>query len=86
MNIIGFALCSMNDDEGDFVPNKLYPILEPLDNDPKQHLRIIDESGEDYLYPEVYFQVIQLDPNGLEALFAYVGKLFPNILLPPSKA
>ncbi len=71
MDIIGFAICLENDDEGDFVPNKLYPVLRPLDNDPKGHLRIIDESGEDYLYPELYFQIVQLAPQAQENLLHY---------------
>ena len=71
MNIIGFALCLENDDEGDFFPNKLYPVLEPLERDPKKHLRIIDESGEDYLYPEVYFQIVEIAPKAEENLLHY---------------
>ncbi len=47
MKITGFALCLVTDDEDDFEPNELYPILETLENDPKDYLRIIDESGED---------------------------------------
>lgn len=71
MKIISFAICLENDDEGDFVPNKIYPVLEPLERDPKGHLRIIDESGEDYLYPEIYFQIIQLSPQAKENLLHY---------------
>lgn len=71
MNIIGFASCLENDDEIDFVPNKFYLILEPLERDPKEHLRIIDESGEDYLYPEIYFQIVQLTPQAKENLLHY---------------
>lgn len=59
------------DDETDFAPNKLYPILEPLERDPEGHLRVIDESGEDYLYPEVYFQVVQLAPQAEANLLQY---------------
>ena len=70
MKSIGVALCLVNDDD-DFVPNKLYPILEPLEHDPKEHLRIIDESGEDYLYPEVYCQIIHLNPQAKENLLHY---------------
>jgi len=71
MNIIGFALCLVNDDEDDFKPNKLYPVLEPLANDPEGHLRIIDDSGEDYLYPEVYFQIVQVGEQARENLLRY---------------
>lgn len=71
MNIKGFALCLVTDDEDDFEPNKLYPILESLENDPAKHLRIIDESGEDYLYPEIYFQIIQLNKEAQENLLRF---------------
>lgn len=71
MNIIGFALCLVMDEEDDFEPNKLYPILEPLANDPDGHLRIVDESGEDYLYPEIYFQIVQVGEQARENLLRY---------------
>jgi len=71
MKIIGFALCLENDDENSFTPNKLYPILEPLDNDPRDYLRIVDESGEDYLYPEIYFEIVQLNQPAQNKLIDY---------------
>ena len=71
MKITGFAVCLVKDDEGDFEPNKLYPILEPLENDPTEHLRIVDESGEDYLYPETYFQIVNLNRQAQENLLHY---------------
>lgn len=71
MKIIGFAICLDNDEENDFVPNKIYPILEPLENDPPQHLRIIDESGEDYLYPETYFEIVRLQQPAQNRLIDY---------------
>ncbi len=71
MKIIGFAVCLVNDEEADFEPNKLYPILEPLKNDPSEHLRIVDESGEDYLYPEIYFQIVNLNQQAQENLLRH---------------
>lgn len=71
MKITGFAVCLVNDDEGDFQPKKLYPILEPLENDPTKHLRIVDESGEDYLYPAIYFQIVNLNQQAQENLLRY---------------
>lgn len=71
MNIIGFALCLENDEENSFVPNKLYPVIEPLNNDPEKHLRIVDESGEDYLYPEIYFEVVRLKKTSQTKLTNY---------------
>jgi uncharacterized protein YnzC (UPF0291/DUF896 family) len=71
MKIVGFAVCLVNDDEDDFKPDKLYPILEPLENDPDEHLRIVDESGEDYLYPETYFQIVNLNQQAQQNLLQY---------------
>lgn len=71
MKIIGFALCLENDEEDSFVLNKLYPIIEPLENDPQTYLRIVDESGEDYLYPEIYFEVVKLKDSAQEKLIGY---------------
>lgn len=62
MKIQDFALyIGEIDDETDFVSAKLYPVLEPLNNDPKDYLRIVDESGEDYLYPAEIFQIVELN-------------------------
>ncbi len=61
MNIKDFALCiGKIDDETDFEPAKIYPVLEPLNNDPNDYLRIVDESSEDYLYPAEDFQIVSL--------------------------
>jgi hypothetical protein len=32
------------------------------------YLRVVDESGEDYLYPESYFILVQLPEEAQEAL------------------
>ena len=71
MKIIGFALCLEDDEDYDFAPNKLYPILEPLKNDPSGHLRIVDESGEDYLYPQIYFKLVNLNQPAKNRLIDY---------------
>jgi hypothetical protein len=71
MKIIGFALCLEYDEDEDFVPNKLYPVLQPLKNDPQGHLRIVDESGEDFLYPEIYFEIVKLNEPAQNRLIDY---------------
>ena len=71
MKIIAFAICLEDDEEGSFMPNKIYPVLEPLENDPSDYLRIIDESGEDYLYPSVYFELIKLNQPAQNKLINY---------------
>jgi hypothetical protein len=61
MKIKDFALCiGKIDDETDFELAKIYPVIDSLSNDPKDYLRVVDESGEDYLYPAEYFQIVSL--------------------------
>ena len=56
-----FVVCIKNDDyPASLEVRKLYPLIP--DAEAKRHgqVRIVDESGEDYLYPEEYFRVIEL--------------------------
>jgi hypothetical protein len=59
-----FAICINNHGyEASLEPRKLYEVI--LDPSAAKHsqLRIIDESGEDYLYPETFFDRIALPEN-----------------------
>lgn len=47
---------------------KVYPVLPPLPRDPKGSLRVIDDEGEDYLYPAGRFEPIELPPRARRAL------------------
>jgi len=59
-----FALCLDNEGyEVSLELRKLYPVLPPEPNDPPEYVRIIDESGEDYLYTAAAFEVIELSPQ-----------------------
>ena len=52
-----FVLCVANPGyAASLEVRKLYEYLQPLTNDPKSLIRIVDESGEDYLYPIEYFR------------------------------
>ena len=63
-----FALCIENRDCEDLERRKIYQVL-PDDAAKKEgYLRVIDESGEDYLYPESYFILVQLPREAQEAL------------------
>lgn len=53
---IEFAVC-INDSEPDLELRKAYKVLPDEAAAKDQHLRIIDESGEDYLYPASFFGV-----------------------------
>lgn len=61
-----FAICIRNDDyRASLELRKLYPILDDPFASEHAMVRIIDESGEDYLYPASYFAPIDL-PAALE--------------------
>lgn len=63
-----YALCVENKDCEDLEKRKIYQILSDDDAIKEGYLRIIDESGEDYLYPESYIILLQLPQEAQEAL------------------
>ena len=63
-----YALCLENKDCEDLEKRKIYQVLPDDDAKQEGYLRVIDESGEDYLYPESYFILIQLPHEAQEAL------------------
>ena len=63
-----FALCIENKDCDDLEKRKIYPIVPDDKAKEEGYLRIIDESGEDYLYPESYFILVKLPQEAHEAL------------------
>jgi hypothetical protein len=65
-----FALCVKNDDCEDLELRKIYRILPDKSASQEGYLRILDESGEDYLYPESYFRLIELPREAQELIFA----------------
>ncbi|MEM9121637.1 MAG: hypothetical protein AAGD09_27765 [Cyanobacteria bacterium P01_F01_bin.56] len=68
-----FVVCISNQDyPAALEVRKLYQVLEDTPAQQRQMLRIIDESGEDYLYPASYFAEIEL-PESLQQVFAAVS-------------
>jgi hypothetical protein len=63
-----FAICLKNKACEDLVVRKVYPILPDERAEKGKYLRVIDESGEDYLYPASYFIVIALPQKAERAL------------------
>ena len=54
------GLCLKSDVNIDLDLGKLYRILPDTKARATGYLRVIDESGEDYLYPAAYFRTIRL--------------------------
>jgi hypothetical protein len=62
-----FALCIHKGAEDDVEIRKLYQILPATSNE-AGFLRIIDEAGEDYLYPSENFVMIDVPQDAEAAL------------------
>lgn len=64
-----FVVCLRNNDyPASLEPCKIYRVLPDADAATLGQLRVIDESGEDYLYPSGYFAPIKL-PQAVERVF-----------------
>jgi len=63
-----FALCVEDKDCEDLEKRKIYQVLPDEEAEKEGYLRVIDESGEDYLYPQSYFVLVQLPREAQEAL------------------
>ncbi len=65
-----FALCLKNDACEDLEIRKIYQVLPDNEAAKEGYIRIIDESGEDYLYPESYFVLVDLPREAESVLLA----------------
>ncbi len=66
-----FAICLNNEGyEVSLELRKIYQVLPREANDPKDYVRIIDESGEDYLYDKKCFEMVELPQRTERKLIA----------------
>lgn len=73
-----YAICVRNDDyPASLELRKLYPVLQDSFAADHGMVRVIDESGEDYLYPNEFFVAIEL-PKSVEKTLAKIGIARPN--------
>ncbi len=63
-----FAICIRADDSDLLTPRRIYEILPDADSAKSQYVRVIDDEGEDYLYPASYFVVVDFPPAVEQAL------------------
>ncbi len=64
-----FAICIKNEGyPASLELRKVYQVMPDPSAAAQHQLRIIDESGEDYLYPEKYFVLVRLPQKVEEAL------------------
>jgi hypothetical protein len=71
-----FAICIKNAEfPVSLELHKIYRVLPDEEAERDEDLRVVDESGEDYLYPAGYFVLVDLPPNvevALQASFSHV--------------
>ncbi|RPI21194.1 MAG: hypothetical protein EHM61_25365 [Acidobacteria bacterium] len=66
-----FVICIDNCDcPASLEVRKIYPVVDDPHAEKHGQLRVVDESGEDYLYPSACFLPIELPKPVREALFA----------------
>lgn len=71
MNNIGesqeYVFCVQNEDCDDLDVRKVYRVIPDEKSEEKDMLRVIDESGEDYLYPKNFFIPVELPKKAKDA-------------------
>lgn len=65
-----YGICVKNEDCEDLELRKVYPILPDVKARREGYVRVIDESGEDYLYPESFFVSLRLPQRTQKTILA----------------
>jgi hypothetical protein len=66
-----FAVCVRNEEyEASLELRKIYEVLEDSEAAKHQMIRVLDEEGEDYLYPASWFLSIELPQDVEQAILA----------------
>ncbi len=66
-----FVLCVDNrQNPASLETRRVYRVVQPDANDPPDYVRIVDESGEDYLFPKQWFVLVELPQEAVDALNA----------------
>jgi hypothetical protein len=61
MSQLKFAICTENEGyEASLELRKLYQVIPDAEAEARKQVRVIDESGEDYMYPSSFFAPIDL--------------------------
>jgi hypothetical protein len=63
-----FAICIRTDDSDLLTPRRIYEVLPDKSAAKSQYIRVVDNEGEDYLYPAAYFLFVEFPPAVEQAL------------------
>jgi len=65
---VQFAICIHTNDPDLLTPRRIYQVLPDESADRSNYIRVIDNEGEDYLYPAKYFILTDFPPATERAL------------------
>ena len=65
-----YVVCVRAEDAEDLKVRKLYRVLPDESAAARGYLRVVDESGEDYLYPAEWFVTVEVPEEAERALAA----------------
>jgi hypothetical protein len=66
-----FSVCIHNGEyDVDLIVGKIHRVVKPKRHDRPSDIRVLDESGEDYLYPRDWFVPVELPLRAKRALVA----------------
>lgn len=72
--VAGFAVCLANDGhETSLFRNKIYALVENSEARADGDLRVVDETGEDYLYPAEWFIAVDVPAPVQESVLRMTG-------------
>jgi len=66
-----YAICIKSDDPDLLTPRKIYEVLPDTSAEKSDFIRVIDNEGEDYLYPTSFFVFVSF-PVEVERILQHV--------------
>ncbi len=67
-----YAVCIKSDDSDLLTPRKIYEVLSDPSAEKSDFIRVVDDEGEDYLYPASYFVFVSF-PAEVEKILQHVS-------------
>ena len=74
-----FAICINTDDPDLLTPRSVYQVLPDASAAKSNYVRIIDNEGEDYLYPADYFVFVNLPQAVQQTLLQIAHPKLPGV-------
>jgi hypothetical protein len=76
-NTSKFVICIQTDDPDVLTPRMVYEVLPDVDAEKSDYLRVVDNEGEDYLYPASYFVPVSF-PAGVQKTLSTLSLFNPK--------